>query len=327
MAVSGPSSVNGLSNLKLATTLHNTGNETLRLLNNPQSVLTPDWATNVFSISKVNGSVWPDFHGVVVKWSPSLAAKGKDFTVIEPGQSVELTHDLSTRYDFTASGEGTYEFHALNTFTHIDTTGNLISLKASPNSPVSLKLSGNIAIIPLTPHSAKFVKRAKFVNCTADQQTQINAAVPAAQKYAGDALVYLTNNTSSTPRFTTWFGLYLPTNHDLVTEHFTAISGGQFSTFTFDCSCTKANTFAFVNPDNYGYINLCPAFWDAPVTGTDSKGGTLVHECSHFTKNGATEDYAYGQSLCQKLAQTSPERAIMNADSHEYFAENNPALS
>lgn len=53
----------------------------------------------------------------------------------------------------------------------------------------------------------------------------------------------------------------------------------------------------------HGTIYLCGAFWDAPVTvrsllvrdsapsqisissvqGTDSRGGTLVHESSHFT--------------------------------------------
>jgi len=82
------------------------------------------------------------------------------------------------------------------------------------------------------------------------------------------------------------------------------------------------------------------------MTGTDSKasapcspklakssliyyiqGGTLVHESSHFTKNGATDDHVYGQSACKSLAQSNPAMAVDNADSHEYFAENNPALA
>ncbi|PVF91263.1 zincin [Serendipita vermifera] len=53
----------------------------------------------------------------------------------------------------------------------------------------------------------------------------------------------------------------------------------------------------------------------------------IVHESSHFTANGGTQDYAYGQSAAKSLATSNPARAIMNADSHEYFAENNPALS
>jgi peptidyl-Lys metalloendopeptidase len=57
------------------------------------------------------------------------------------------------------------------------------------------------------------------------------------------------------------------------------------------------------------------------------KGGTLVHESSHFTANGGTNDYAYGQSACKQLAISNPNNAVNNADSHEYFAENTPFLS
>ena len=82
------------------------------------------------------------------------------------------------------------------------------------------------------------------------------------------------------------------------------------------------------------------------MTGTDSKvsefrsctfdegssilylqGGTLVHESSHFTQNGGTNDHAYGQTDCKSLAQSDPATAVDNADSHEYFAENNPPLA
>jgi peptidyl-Lys metalloendopeptidase len=71
---------------------------------------------------------------------------------------------------------------------------------------------------------------------------------------------------------------------------------------------------------------VCNAFWNAPMTGTDSKGGTLVHEMSHFTVVADTDDHAYGQSACKNLAISSPTRALDNADSHEYFAENTPSL-
>ena len=60
------------------------------------------------------------------------------------------------------------------------------------------------------------------------------------------------------------------------------------------------------------------AFWSAPLTGIDSKGGTLVHECSHFTVVASTDDWAYGTAGCQGL---STAKKIDNADCHEYFAE------
>ncbi|KIM20659.1 hypothetical protein M408DRAFT_30180, partial [Serendipita vermifera MAFF 305830] len=63
------------------------------------------------------------------------------------------------------------------------------------------------------------------------------------------------------------------------------------------------------------------------VAGTDSKAGTIVHESSHFTLNGGTKDLAYGQTRAQALAVSNSTGATMNADSHECFAENSPALA
>lgn len=71
----------------------------------------------------------------------------------------------------------------------------------------------------------------------------------------------------------------------------------------------------------FGKVYLCPAFWEAPGTGVDSKAGTLVHEASHFIVNGGTQDHKYGQKASKELAISNPEWAILNADSHEYFAE------
>lgn len=39
------------------------------------------------------------------------------------------------------------------------------------------------------------------------------------------------------------------------------------------------------------------------------------------------EDIACGQEACQQLAQKNPNEAVMNANSHEYFAEDNPSLA
>ncbi|MBF0274912.1 MAG: hypothetical protein HQK84_06745, partial [Nitrospinae bacterium] len=74
-------------------------------------------------------------------------------------------------------------------------------------------------------------------------------------------------------------------------------------------------------------IYLCGAGLSAPASGTDSKPGTIIHELSHFTVIGGTDDHAYGQSGAQSLATSNPSNAILNADSYEYFAENTPALT
>ena len=92
---------------------------------------------------------------------------------------------------------------------------------------------------------------------------------------------------------------------------------------TFDCGC-KQRYYAYVYPNQPYNIYVCSVFWQAPMTGTDSKAGTLIHEMSHFTVVAGTDDYVYGQSGAKNLAITNPDNAIMNADNHEYFAENNP---
>ena len=45
---------------------------------------------------------------------------------------------------------------------------------------------------------------------------------------------------------------------------------------------------------------------------------------SHFTVNVGTKDYPYGQPDAMSLTESNLEEAVMNADCHEYFAENNP---
>lgn len=77
----------------------------------------------------------------------------------------------------------------------------------------------------------------------------------------------------------------------------------------------------------FGNVYLCASFWRANVTGSDSKGGTIVHEATHFLDIAGTEDIVYGQKASQELAKSEPDTAVQNADSHEYFVENNPALA
>ena len=47
---------------------------------------------------------------------------------------------------------------------------------------------------------------------------------------------------------------------------------------------------------------------------------------SHFTVVASTNDDVYGQAGAKNLAITNPAQAVDNADNHEYFAENTPAL-
>lgn len=89
--------------------------------------------------------------------------------------------------------------------------------------------------------------------------------------------------------------------------------------------------YAYVYPDDATHtIHLDADFWAAPMTGTDSKAGTLCHEMSHFDDIGGTRDkfldYAsnnkvYGISDSLGLASARSDLALKHADSFEYWCE------
>ncbi|KAL1920387.1 uncharacterized protein VTP21DRAFT_764 [Calcarisporiella thermophila] len=170
------------------------------------------------------------------------------------------------------------------------------------------------------------VMGANFIGCSTQQQNIIKEAIPSAQQYAKSTLSYLESHPSGTNRYKTWNGAYDSGRHETLIDHYRKISSNDFNAFTYDCSCDRPNVYAFVYPNRFGEIHLCPQFWRAPLTGSDSKAGTLVHEAAHFTANGYSRDYAYGQSANRQLAANSPDKALFNSDSKEYLSENNPSL-
>jgi len=219
-----------------------------------------------------------------------------DYVTIAAGATVTRSVNLANFYDMRTTGNYTVELGTSMVAAHID--GRLVLAK------------------PVKPDS-----------CTAAQHTIINAAIIQGQAYAANAAQYLIKTPASgTPRYTTWFGAFTGAGWTKATNDFNAIAGQLNSQVVPDCSCKQKNVYAYVTPTNPYVITLCGAFWTAPATGTDSQAGTLVHEMSHFTTTANTNDWAYGQTACQSLAVSDPTKALDNADSHEYFAENNPAL-
>ena len=165
-----------------------------------------------------------------------------------------------------------------------------------------------------------------FVGCSATQSATAMDAMTQARSYSENAKNYLAGGTVG-PRYTTWFGAYTSQRYATARDHFQSIdaaldqNAGQVK---INCGCNQ-NYYAYVYPTRPYEIFVCRAFWSAPLAGTDSKGGTLVHEMSHFNVTAGTDDVVYGQSGAKSLALSDPNGALNNADSHEYFAENHPS--
>jgi peptidyl-Lys metalloendopeptidase len=280
------------------------------------------------------------------------APTARDYYLLKPGASHTAKVELSALYDMSITGDYTvtYNTGSSQLFASTPQTAGLVAETAASTagsktigspaddvvtSPtVSLWIDGRQARgtvvgapFSLASLQADAVTAASvaYTNCTAARQTTIASAISAARTMATNGNTYMTRGVIGT-RYTKWFGANNATRVATVKTHFASISNAlNNAAITVDCSCTDSS-YAYVYAAQPYKIYVCNAFWNAPLTGTDSKGGTLVHEMSHFTVVAGTDDWAYGQSAAASLATSNPARAVDNADSHEYFAENTPAL-
>ncbi|KAL5637788.1 hypothetical protein ACGC1H_002151 [Rhizoctonia solani] len=328
VSLSVPKSAANIDDLSVVTIVKNTGSGTLKLLNDPRTVLSTA-QTKTFIITKDKDG--PQFTGMIVKYSPQHALKNnipEHFTLLAPGESCERTHSLAGAYNFTRAGPGEFRIDAYSHFHFVDESGKLIPIEAT-TQPAKFVLSGGLVSVRKTHRNSLHpVKRQGImtIGCSDVQTSTLLSAANEAEKYATAAAGYMKNLTAGSSRYSSWFGAWDAQRAATVTSHYENIMG-KASVASYDCAPANCepNDYAYVFADQPFYVNLCGAFWQSTLTGTDSQGGTIVHELSHFTVNGGTTDTQYGQEGCLALAKSDPASAIMNADSHQYFAENNPA--
>ncbi len=156
-----------------------------------------------------------------------------------------------------------------------------------------------------------------YSQCSSSQQSTIGQALSAAQTMASNADAYLTNGALGT-RYTKWFGAVDSSRVATVKSHFAAIKSALATKpITVNCGCTDT-AYAYVYPTQPYTIYVCKAFWNAPLSGTDSKGGTLVHEMSHFNVVAGTDDWAYGQPGEQQSGARDRQRRLARALRREH---------
>jgi peptidyl-Lys metalloendopeptidase len=272
--------------------------------------------------------------GALVKRPAPTAA---DYYLLKPGASHTVKVELSALYDMSVTGDYAISYR---------TSGPDLLLASPPprgvaaaaaakggveeiaSEPASIWIDGRLprGSVPLSLEQMKadsgMVTAAgvSFASCTASQQSTISSAMS-----AGLSMATSGRGVIST-RYTKWFGARNTSRESTIKTHFANIKDAFANKpVVVDCSC-KQSYYAYVYPTQPYKIYVCNAFWSAPMTGTDSKGGTLLHEISHFNVVASTDDHVYGQSGAASLAISNPAQAIDNADSHEYFGENTPAL-
>ncbi|MDB5935086.1 MAG: peptidase [Massilia sp.] len=266
------------------------------------------------------------------------APAATDYYLLVPGASFSTRVELSALYDMSVTGDYTIGYHARSPILFDGQQGGSAAGRREigelKSQPVTVFIEGRQprgTLAQETPtidamRAAQAAGSLAFNKCSASQQGLVTSAVAAGLAMANDGDSYLNNRRAVGPRYTEWFGATDPSRVATIKAHFGALKDA-FATkpITVDCGCKKPY-YAYVYPTKPYVIHVCSAFWPAPMSGTDSKGGTLVHEMSHFNVVAATDDWVYGQPDAADLAISDPAKAIENADSHEYFGENMPAL-
>jgi peptidyl-Lys metalloendopeptidase len=247
----------------------------------------------------------------------------KDYITIKAGETFDATVDLAGYYDLSETGyyQVNYGIESANAFS---AQTSLLKQSDSLKSDTAQTYIEGRETAPIIEQADAVSGSTSFTSCSTSRQSSLITARNNASTYSTNSYNYLSAGTVGA-RYTTWFGTYSSTRYSTVRSHYSSIrSAMDTASVRFNCSCTDS-AYAYVYPTQPYTIYLCNAFWSAPSTGTDSKAGTLVHEMSHFNVVASTDDWAYGQTAAKNLARTNPTRAVDNADSHEYFAENTPA--
>ena len=291
----------------------------------------------LFDITR-DGAAVP-YTGALVKRAKPTAA---DYYLLKPGASHTVKVELSALYDMSVSGDYSIRYRTASPDLFLANNGRLggtVNATAHEigelqSEEAALYIQGRLPrgsespIITALKQGGGTVSPMglSYASCTSSQQSTIASAMSAAKTMANGSVTYMAK-TSMGPRYTKWFGSVTSSRQSTVKSHYNNIkSAFDNQNVVVDCSC-RDSSYAYVYPTQPYRIYVCNAFWSAPLTGTDSKGGTLVHEMSHFNVVAGTDDHAYGQSAAASLAISNPTKAVDNADSHEYFAENTPALN
>ena len=251
------------------------------------------------------------------------APTAKDYITIKSGETFDAAVDLAGYYDLSETGfyQVNYRAEAANIFSP---NTSLLDQSDSLKSGIAQTYIEGRETAPMMEPADAVSGSTSFTSCSTSRQSSLVTARNNASTYSNNSYSYLNAGTAGA-RYTTWFGTYSSTRYSTVRSHFLNIRNAvDTASVRFNCSCTDS-AYAYVYPTQPYTIYLCNAFWSAPSTGTDSKAGTIVHEMSHFNVVAATDDWAYGQTAAKNLARTNTTRAVDNADSHEYFAENTPA--
>lgn len=160
---SGSEQVTQSGDLRVSAVLTNTGDETLKILNQPDSILSPSWTTQKFHVTNSEGTlakfrdvrVSQHFlfifvcgiiidYAIKVRLAAKITTEATSYTILNPGDSIESTHVLDRLYNLTVTGASELysitPFESARTFTYVSDDGTIAALVADVGEPYWIKV-------------------------------------------------------------------------------------------------------------------------------------------------------------------------------------------
>lgn len=189
---------------------------------------------------------------------------------------------------------------------------------------------GVLAAVLVAPTAA--LAERSFQRCSPPNEKAADAAIGGSLDLAARAAAAV----GSTDEYLRWFGAFDRDRQEEVRANLKAIHR-ELHADEVRAICLHADapdcvdgTYAYVRGERPPAIYLCPSFFampsleDARVGNGDlengTREGTIIHEMSHFPYVASTSDECYSRTECGHMARDA-ERAVINADSYQYFAE------
>ena len=278
--------------------------------------LTGNLSSPLFRISTADGHDVP-----YVQKSLKIRPPGpEDYVGLEPMKTIKARLRIDQAYSFEL-GSKIYKL-AIDVW-HVHPVYHLMARSVGE---VKFKAS-------LDDHE-EFKDVYNLVALTKTQESTVARALVEAQNLLQSRLTELNKSTISDDekkRLKKWFGRDDAVTIDKVKKGVQAILDLSRKTSVNNCKYSpigppgSEDAYASVlrSDTTTHTINLYGTFFSAPLTGTDSQAGTLVHEMAHFVDSANLRDEpgTANTSGCISLAVTSPDRNLNAANCMEYYAE------
>jgi len=316
-------SVDTLDDLKFTASISNAGAEAVKILNYG-TILDGKLPTKSFVVKK-DGQTVP-FTGI--KLSVSLTdVDDSAFTIINPGETVSVTHEVAALYDFASVGAGKYSFEPITTFVMSNSQNQEKTIGAASfakvgavSDVVEVEITGGFHRRELN----KLERRARNICTNASRKSFIDASYSEGKALASGAVSYINSRGASDSLYRAYFG---STSTSRVTSVLNAVAGENSSSRTLSCTDTYnacsngVIAYTVIATTN---IYFCSIFFNEVATSSlcsgtsvasrNIRGGTTLHELTHAVGN--TDDVTYGCSADQQL---SDSNKYINADNYNCF--------